>query len=64
MAVETVKKKIDQKQFQAFTKEHIVDRTKPLTDTIPRNRVTLFVGSTKELSIKQKRQLLLKLIEK
>ena len=51
--------KIVQKKFKTFTKESIVDRTKPLDDTIPHNRSTLFNGSTKKLESKQKQQLIL-----
>ena len=46
-AVEAVKKahKIGQQQFQTFTKECLVEKTKPIDDTIHRNRLKLF-GST------------------
>ena len=60
-AVDAVKKaqKIGQQQFQTFTKESLVERTKPIDDTIHRNRLKLFVGSRKNTSSKEKQQLTL-----
>ena len=47
-AVDAVKKaqKIGQQQFQIFTKECLVEKTNPIDDTIHRNRLKVFVGST------------------
>ena len=58
-AVEAVKKaqKIGQQQFQTFTKECLVERTKPFDDTIYCNRLKLFVGSTTKTASKKKQQL-------
>ena len=60
-AVEAVKKaqKTGQQEFQAFTKECLVERTKPIGDTINRNRLKLFVGSRKKTANKEKQQLTL-----
>jgi len=60
-AVEAVKKaqKIGQQQFQTFTKECLVERTKPIGDTIHRNRLKLFVGSRTKTASKEKQQLTL-----
>ena len=38
--------KIGQQQFQSFTNECLVERTKPIDDTIHRNWLKLLVGST------------------
>ena len=58
-AVEAVKKaqKIGQQQFQTFTKECLVERTKPIADTVHRNRLKLFVGSRTKTASKEKQQL-------
>ena len=58
-AVEAVKKaqKISQQHFQTFTKECLVDRTKPIDDTIHRNRLKLFIGSRTKTASKEKQQL-------
>ena len=58
-AVVAVKKaqNIDQQQFQTFTKECLVERTKPIDDTINCNRLKLFVGSTTKTASKEKQQL-------
>ena len=58
-AVEAVKKaqKINQQQFQTFTKECFVERTKLIDDTIHRNRLKVFVGSTTKTASKEKQQL-------
>ena len=60
-AIEAVKKaqKIGQQQFQAFTKKCLVERTKPIDDTIHRNRLKLFVGSRTKTASKEKQQLTL-----
>ena len=60
-AVEAVKKaqKTGQQQFQTFTKECLVERTKPIDDTIHRNRLKLFVGSRTKTASKEKQQLTL-----
>ena len=60
-AVEAVKKaqRIGQQQFQTFTKECLVERTKPTDDTIHRNRLKLFVGSRTKSASKKKQQLIL-----
>jgi len=60
-AVEAVQKaqKIGQQQFQTVTKECLVKRTKPIDDTIHRNRLKLFVGSRTKTAIKEKQQLTL-----
>ena len=57
-AVEAVKKaqKIGQQQFQTLMKECLVERTKPIDDTIHRNRLKLFVGSTTKTASKEKQQ--------
>ncbi|KAJ8351860.1 hypothetical protein SKAU_G00233360 [Synaphobranchus kaupii] len=57
-AVETVKKaqKISRQQFQAFTEECLVKRTKPIDDTIHRNRLKLFVSSMTNMASKEKQQ--------
>ena len=54
-AVEAVKKaqKIGQQQFQTFTEECLVERTKPIDDTIHRNRLKL----TTKTAGKEKQQL-------
>ncbi|QQP58333.1 uncharacterized protein LOC103506659 [Caligus rogercresseyi] len=47
-AVETVMnaKKIGQEQFEAFTRECLLDRTKAVDDPIPRNKLKVFSTST------------------
>ena len=54
-AVKPVKKaqKIGQQQFQTFTKEFLVNKTNPIDDTIRRNRLKLFVGSTIKIAGKE-----------
>ena len=58
-AVKAVKKarKIGQQQFQTFTKECLMDRTKPIGDTIHHNQLKLFVGATTKRACKEKQQL-------
>ena len=60
-AVKAVKKAQNpgQQQFQTFKKECLVERTKPIDDTIHRNRLKLFVGSRTKTAIKEKQQLTL-----
>ena len=60
-AVEDVKKaqNIGQQQFKTFTKECLVERTKHIDDTIHRNWLKLFVGSTTKTASKEKQQLTL-----
>ena len=60
-AVEAVKKaqKTGQQQFQTFTKECLMERTKPIDDTIHRNWLKLFVGSTTKTASKEEQQLTL-----
>ena len=48
--------KVGQQQFQTFKKECLMERTKPVDDTIHRNRLTLFVGSTTKTASKEKHQ--------
>ena len=57
--VKAVKKaqKVGQQQFQTFTKECLVERTKPIDDTMHRNRLKLFIGSTTKMASKKKQQL-------
>ena len=47
-AVETVMnaKRIGQEQFEAFTSEHLLDRTKAVDDPISRNKLKVFSIST------------------
>ena len=56
--VETVRsvKRIGQEQFDAFTKECLIDRTKSIDETIHRNKLPLFGTSTRTAS-KGKQQL-------
>jgi len=58
-AVETVRMahQIGKQQFLTFTKECLVERTKPIDDTIHRNRLKLFVGSKTKMASKEKQQL-------
>ena len=42
-------KKVCQDQFDTFTNECLVDRTKPVDDTSHRNKLCLFSTSTKHL---------------
>ena len=58
-AVEAVRKahKIGQQQYQTFTKECIVERTKPIDDTIHRNRLKLFVGLKTKTAGKEEQQM-------
>ena len=58
-AVETVRnvKKIDQEQFQAFTRECLVERTKSINDAIRRNKLKVFNTSTQRSVSKGKQQL-------
>ena len=51
--------KIGQQQFQTFTKECLVGRTKPIYDTIHCIRLKLFVGSKTKTASKEKQQLTL-----
>ena len=50
--VETVRsvKRIGQEQFDAFTKECLIDRTKSIDETIHRNKLPLFGTSTRTAS--------------
>jgi len=59
-AVESVKKvqKIGQQQFQTFTKECLVEKTKPIDDAIHRNRLKLFDDSTTKTESEEKQQLI------
>lgn len=43
-AVDTVRKvkQIGEHQFEAFTRERLVERTKTVDDTIPRNKLLVF----------------------
>ena len=58
-AVETVRnvKKIGQEQFQAFTRECLVERTKSINDAIRRNNLKVFNTSTPRSVNKGKQQL-------
>ena len=58
-AVENVRnvKKIGQEQFQAFTRECLVERTKPIDDAIRRNKLKVFSTSTPRSVSKGKQQL-------
>ena len=58
-AVETVRnvKKIGQEQFQAFTRECLVERTKSINDAIRRNKLKVFNASTSRSVSKGKQQL-------
>ena len=58
-AVETVRnvKKINQEQFQAFTRECLVERTKSINDAIRRNKLKVFYTSTPRSVSKGKPQL-------
>ena len=58
-AVETVRnvKKIGQEQFQAFTRECLVERTKSINDAIRRNKLKVFNTSTPRSVSKGKQQL-------
>ena len=58
-AVETVRnvKKIGQEQFQAFTRECLVERTKSINDAIRRNKLKVFNTSTPGSVSKDKQHL-------
>ena len=58
-AVETVRnvKKIGQEQFQAFTRECLVETTKSINDAIRRNKLKVFNTSTPRSVSKGKQQL-------
>ena len=58
-AVVTVRnvKKIGQEQFQAFTRECLVERTKSINDAIRRNKLNVFNTSTPRSVSKGKQQL-------
>lgn len=58
-AAETVRKvrQIGELQFEAFTRECLIDRTKPVDDTIPRNKIKVFGASTVRSISKQKQKL-------
>ena len=58
-AVETVRnvKKIGQEQFQAFTRECLVERTKSINDAIRRNKLKVFNTSTPRSVSKGRQQL-------
>ena len=58
VAVETVRnvKKIGQEQFQAFTRECLVERTKSIYDSIRRNKLKVFNTSTPRSVSKGKQQ--------
>lgn len=58
-AVETVlnAKKIGQQQFEAFTRECLMDRTKALDDPIPQNKLKVFSTSTPRSQSKGQQQL-------
>ncbi|QQP49887.1 Uncharacterized protein FKW44_010705 [Caligus rogercresseyi] len=59
-AVETVMnaKKIGQEQFEAFTRECLVDTTKAVDDPIPRNKLKVFSTSTPRSKSKGQQQLI------
>ncbi|QQP57769.1 Uncharacterized protein FKW44_002864, partial [Caligus rogercresseyi] len=59
-AVETVMnaKKIGQEQFEAFTRECLLDRTKAVDDPIPRNKLKVFSTSTPRSKSKGQQQLI------
>ena len=50
-------KKIGQEQFQAFTRECLVERTKSINDAIRRNKLKVFNTSTPRSVSKGKQQL-------
>ncbi|KAL8601115.1 hypothetical protein ACOMHN_040816 [Nucella lapillus] len=58
-AVETVMnaKRIGQEQFEAFTRECLLDRTKAVDDPIPRNKLKVFSTSTPRSQSKGQQQL-------
>ncbi|KAL8570989.1 hypothetical protein ACOMHN_037849 [Nucella lapillus] len=58
-AVETVMnaKRIGQEQFEAFTRECLLDRTKAVDDPIPRNKLKVFSTSTPRNQSKGQQQL-------
>ncbi|KAL8623394.1 hypothetical protein ACOMHN_060264 [Nucella lapillus] len=58
-AVETVMnaKRIGQEQFEAFTRECLLDRTKTVDDPIPRNKLKVFSTSTPRSQSKGQQQL-------
>ena len=58
-AVETVRnlKKVGQEQFQAFTRECLVERTQSINDAIRRNKLDVFNTSTPRSVSKGKQQL-------
>ncbi|KAL8561151.1 hypothetical protein ACOMHN_054522 [Nucella lapillus] len=58
-AVETVMnaKKIGQEQFEAFTRECLLDRTNAVDDPIPRNKLKVFSTSTPRSQSKGQQQL-------
>ena len=58
-AVETVMnaKKIGQQQFEAFTRECLLNRTKAVDDPIPRNKLKVFSTSTPRSQSKCQQQL-------
>ena len=51
-----IAKRIGQEQFNAFTKERLVDKTKPIEETIHRNKLSLF-STTAPKPSKGKQQL-------
>ncbi|QQP38995.1 uncharacterized protein LOC103506659 [Caligus rogercresseyi] len=59
-AVETVlnAKKIGQEQFEAFTRECLLDTTKAVDDPIPRNKLKVFSTSTPRSKSKGQQQLI------
>ena len=59
VAVETVRnvKNIGQEQFQAFTRECLVERTKSINDAIRRNKLKVFNTSTPRSVSKGKQQM-------
>ena len=58
-AVETVMnaKRIGQEQFEAFTRECVLHRTKAVDDPIPRNKLKVFSTSTPRSQSKDQQQL-------
>ena len=50
-------KRIGQEQFHSFTREHQLDRTKPIDDTIHQNKLKVFKAPTTKSVNKQKQQL-------
>ena len=58
-AVEAVQKmkRIGQVQFQSFTREHLLDRVKPINDLVNWNKLKVYKTPTTRSVSKQKQQL-------